>query len=217
MADCPPRRIARRYGHMLWKICVIEEGNTGIMATITVEEIKKLTFTAAAAGYGYNPIQVDAFIEQVERTIEELTEQNAELMSQLKAAGGDDNGMFPVTATELQISAALITAQRTADTIVDSANQQAEGIVNEANEKGEAIMRAVLSEKKKVLDEIDRLRESRNRFRAEYVDVLNRFKSDSASVFDDMNAGEKDIENEVDTIVGETPEETVFPNIPTID
>lgn len=187
------------------------------MATITVEEIKNLTFTPAASGYGYNPPEVDAFIEKAEQTIEELTEQNAELMSQLKAAGGDDNGMFPVTATERQISAALITAQRTADTIVGSANQQAEGIVNEANEKGEAIMRAVLAEKKKVLDEIDRLRESRNRFRAEYVDVLNRFKDDSASVFDDMNAGEKDIENEIDTIVGETPEETMFPNIPTID
>ena len=187
------------------------------MATITVEEIKNLTFTPAASGYGYNPPEVDAFIEKAEQTIEELTEQNAELMSQLKAAGGDDNGMFPVTATERQISAALITAQRTADTIVGSANQQAEGIVNEANEKGEAIMRAVLAEKKKVLDEIDRLRESRNRFRAEYVDVLNRFKDDSASVFDDMNAGEKNIENEIDTIVGETPEETMFPNIPSID
>lgn len=180
---------------------------------ITVEDIKNLSFNASPANVGYNPTQVDAFIDEVEKTIEELTSQNESLKNQLKAAGGDANGMFPVSATERQISAALITAQRTADSIVDSANKQAEGIVNDANEKGEAIMRAVLAEKKKELDEIDRLRESRNRFRAEYVDVLNRFKQDSASVFDEMNAGDKNIETEVDTIVGETPEEPVFPSI----
>lgn len=188
-----------------------EEGHDYIM--ITVEDIKNLKFTAAPANVGYNPTQVDEFIDEVEKTIEHLTEQNDSLTSQLKAAGGDANGMFPVTATERQISAALITAQRTADTIVDTANKQAESIVNDANEKGEAIMRAVLAEKKKELDEIDRLRESRNRFRSEYVDVLNRFKQDSASVFEDMNTGEKNIESEVDTIVGETPDEPVFPSI----
>ena len=155
---------------------------------ITVEDIKKIAFTASPE-IGYNPTQVDAFIDEVEKTIESLTEQNESLKSQLQAAGGDANGMFPVSATERQISAALITAQRTADTIVDTANKQAESIVNDANEKGEAIMRAVLAEKKKELDEIDRLRESRNRFRAEYV------------------------ESEVDTIVGETPDEPVFPSL----
>jgi len=87
------------------------------------------------------------------------------------------------TATERQISQVLIVAQQSADKLVADARDNADRIRNEADQKAREVIRQALSEKQAELDEIDRLKQSREDFRTEYKRLLQHFMDDADSVF----------------------------------
>ncbi|MBR3316525.1 MAG: DivIVA domain-containing protein [Atopobiaceae bacterium] len=87
------------------------------------------------------------------------------------------------TASERQISQVLIVAQQSADKLVADARDNAERIRNEADQKAREVIRQALAEKQSELDEIDRLKQSREDFRAEYKRLLQHFMDDADSVF----------------------------------
>ena len=87
------------------------------------------------------------------------------------------------SATERQISQALIVAQQSADQIVAEAETNAERIRSEADAKAREVIRQALAEKQNELDEIDRLRASRDEFRMEYKNLLQHFMDDADAVF----------------------------------
>jgi len=87
------------------------------------------------------------------------------------------------SATERQISQVLIVAQQSADKLVADARDNAERIRNEADQKAREVIRQALAEKQSELDEIDRLKQSREDFRAEYKRLLQHFMDDADSVF----------------------------------
>ncbi|MBO7675211.1 MAG: DivIVA domain-containing protein [Atopobiaceae bacterium] len=87
------------------------------------------------------------------------------------------------TATERQISQVLIVAQQSADKLVADARDNADRIRNEADQKAREVIRQALAEKQAELDEIDRLKQSREDFRTEYKKLLQHFIDDADSVF----------------------------------
>ena len=87
------------------------------------------------------------------------------------------------SAQERQISAALIAAQQTAETIVNDANENAERIRNEADAKAREVIRQALTEKQAELEEIDRLKASREEFKAEYLKLIQHFMDDAQNSF----------------------------------
>ena len=87
------------------------------------------------------------------------------------------------TASERQISQVLIVAQQSADRLVDEARSNADRIRNEADQKAREVIRQALAEKQAELDEIDRLKQSREDFRIEYKRLLQHFMDDADSVF----------------------------------
>lgn len=87
------------------------------------------------------------------------------------------------TATERQISQVLIVAQQSADKLVSDARDNADRIRNEADQKAREVIRQALSEKQAELEEIERLRQSREDFRVEYRRLLQHFMEDAESVF----------------------------------
>ncbi len=91
-----------------------------------------------------------------------------------------DSGL---TASERQISQVLIVAQQSADKIVADARANAETIRNEADQKAREVIRQALAEKQSEMDEIDRLKQSREEFRGEYKRLLQHFMDDADSVF----------------------------------
>ena len=87
------------------------------------------------------------------------------------------------SAQERQISAALIAAQQTAEGIVNDANENAERIRNEADAKAREVIRQALTEKQAELEEIDRLKASREEFKAEYLKLIQHFMDDAQNSF----------------------------------
>ncbi len=164
---------------------------------ITPADIQAQTFSEAKRGY--DPGEVDVFLEHLSSEVDAMlqkivdlkqrltaTEQQlaaaqaqlAEQPAQLAAPAAPD-----YSATERQISAALITAQQSADRIVDEARENAERIRNEADAKAREVIRQALAEKQNELDEIDRLKASREEFRSEYKKLLQHFMDDAEAVF----------------------------------
>ena len=91
-------------------------------------------------------------------------------------------------ASERQISQVLIVAQQSADKLVADARDNADRIRNEADQKAREVIRQALAEKQAELDEIDRLKQSREDFRAEYKRLLQHFMDDADSVFPNQPA-----------------------------
>ena len=93
------------------------------------------------------------------------------------------------SASERQISQVLIVAQQSADKLVADARANADNIRNEADQKAREVIRQALAEKQNELDEIDRLKQSREDFRSEYKKMLQHFMDDADSVFPNQALG----------------------------
>ena len=182
---------------------------------ITPAEIQQKTFSEAKRR-GYEPSEVDEFLEQISRDIDAMLRKIADLKNRLTAAetkNGElqgeiekvraeadkavadaraaapaaapaapaNNGKPNIySATEEQLSAALIVAQQTADRIVAEAKSNAERIRLDADNQARKVIRQALDEKQTELDEIERLKVSRENFRTEYLALIQKF-SDAAS------------------------------------
>ena len=178
---------------------------------ITPAEIQQKTFSEAKRR-GYEPSEVDEFLEQISRDIDAMLRKIADLKNRLTAAEAKNgelqgeiekvraeadkavadaraaapaapanNGKPNIySATEEQLSAALIVAQQTADRIVAEAKSNAERIRLDADNQARKVIRQALDEKQTDLDEIERLKVSRENFRTEYLALIQKF-SDAAS------------------------------------
>ena len=179
---------------------------------ITPEEIQKQLFSEARRGY--DPGEVDAFLERLATEVDAMLQkiydlknrltateaQLADAQAQLELAAATPAPAAPepvaqpapepvaqpapgISASERQISAALIAAQQTADAIVAEAQQNADHICSEADAKAREVIRQALQEKQEELKEIDRLKASREDFKAEYLKLLQHFMDDAQNSF----------------------------------
>ena len=167
---------------------------------ITPADIQAQTFSEAKRGY--DPAEVDVFLETLSSEVDAMlakivdlkgrltaTEQQlADAQAQLAQAQDTAAQAAPAapvaapapdfSAQERQISAALIAAQQTAETIVNDANENAERI-----RKAREVIRQALTEKQAELEEIDRLKASREEFKAEYLKLIQHFMDDAQNSF----------------------------------
>lgn len=169
---------------------------------ITPTDIEQLTFSEANPGPGYAPQEVDAFLnrlcEEVDAMLQKIadlkgrltqTEQQlAQAQSDLANAKSIDSARSSqenseLTASARQISQVLIVAQQSADKIVAEAHETADKVRTEADQKAREVIRQALAEKQNELDEIDRLKHSREEFRSEYKNLLQHFLDDADAAF----------------------------------
>ena len=163
---------------------------------ITPADIQQQTFSEAKRGY--EPAEVDVFLERLASEVDAMlskivdlktrlttTEQQlADAQAQLAAQPATPAPAQPdFSASERQISAALIAAQQTADAIVNEAQQNADRICNEADAKARDVIRQAMQEKEEELKEIDRLKASREEFKGEYLKLLQHFMDDAQNSF----------------------------------
>ena len=175
---------------------------------ITPADIEQQTFSPSK--HGYDTEEVDAFLEQLSQEVDAMLQKIADLKGrltsseqQLTAAQAQiatleeqrnaatvaapvapaPSPVDTITASERQISQVLIVAQQSADKLVAEARDNAEKIRNDADAKAREVIRQALAEKQNELDEIDRLKASREEFRAEYKKLLQHFMDDAETVF----------------------------------
>lgn len=177
---------------------------------ITPADIQKKVFAEAKRGYA--PEQVDAFLEELSKDVEAMLRKIADLKTRLTAAEAKNGELLaevekaqaeveaarnarpaavaaePVkpniySATEEQLSAALIVAQQSADRIVNEAKANAERIRSDAETQARKVIRQALDEKQTELDEIERLKASREQFRTEYMALIQKFADAASSNF----------------------------------
>ena len=177
---------------------------------LTPADIEQQTFSPSK--HGYDTEEVDAFLEQISSEVDAMLQKIADLKGrlnnteqQLAAANAQIASLeenagatqlaapAPVVApapapaadlsvSERQISQVLIVAQQSADKLVAEARDNAERIRNEADQKAREVIRQALAEKQNELDEIDRLKQSREDFRGEYKKLLQHFMDDAEAV-----------------------------------
>ena len=177
---------------------------------ITPADIEQQTFSPSK--HGYDTEEVDSFLEQISSEVDAMLQKIADLKGrlnnteqQLAAANAQIASLeenagatqlaapAPVVApapapavdlsvSERQISQVLIVAQQSADKLVAEARDNAERIRNEADQKAREVIRQALAEKQNELDEIDRLKQSREDFRGEYKKLLQHFMDDAEAV-----------------------------------
>ena len=176
---------------------------------ITPADIQQKTFSEAKRGY--QPGEVDVFLEEISKDIDAMLRKIADLKTRLTAAEAKNAELVnevenaraeadaaraaaanaaasvpapapaaPVkpniySATEEQLSAALIVAQQTADRIVAEAKANAERIRTDAEAQARKVIRQALDEKESELDEIERLKTSREEFRTQYLALIQKF------------------------------------------
>lgn len=170
---------------------------------ITPADIQAQTFSEAKRGY--DPAEVDVFLEQLASEVDAMLNKIVDLKTRLTAteqelaaaqaqaqvavaAPAPAPAPAPVaspeyTATASQISAALIAAQQSADNIVAEARENADRIRNEADAKAREVIRQALNEKQNELAEIDRLKASREEFKAEYLKLIQHFMDEAQNEF----------------------------------
>lgn len=169
---------------------------------ITPAEIDNLCFSPSKKGYDTD--EVDAFLERCSSEVDAMLQKIADLKGRLTAseqqlaaaqaqiaqlqsqqpaeAAAPATAPTGLTASESQISKVLIVAQQSADKIVSEARDNAEKIRNDADQKAREVIRQALAEKQNELDEIDRLKQSREDFRGEYKKLLQHFMDDAEAV-----------------------------------
>ena len=170
---------------------------------ITPAEIDKHCFSPSKKGYDTD--EVDAFLERCSSEVDAMLQKIADLKGRLTAseqqlaaaqaqiaqlqsqqpaeAAAPVTAPTGLTASETQISKVLIVAQQSADKIVSEARDNAEKIRNDADQKAREVIRQALAEKQSELDEMDRLKESREQFRDQYKALLQHFMDDADNAF----------------------------------
>lgn len=184
---------------------------------ITPAEIQQKKFSEAKRR-GYEPTEVDAFLEEISADIDAMLRKIADLKNRLTAAEAknselqgeiekvraeadkavaDARAAAPAqqvapanagkpniySATEEQLSAALIVAQQTADRIVAEAKTNADKIRADADAQARKVIRQALDEKQAELDEVERLKVSRENFRTEYLALIQKFSEAASANF----------------------------------
>lgn len=174
---------------------------------ITPAEIDKLTFSPSK--HGYDTDEVDTFLENLSTEVDAMLQKIADLKGRLTsteqqlsaakaqvahleqtkapsvqpAQGAPARIAASSSASETQISKVLIVAQQSADKLVNDARETAEKIRNEADQKAREVIRQALAEKQNELDEMDRLKQSREEFRDQYKALIQHFMDDADNAF----------------------------------
>ncbi|OBY12000.1 DivIVA domain-containing protein [Clostridium paraputrificum] len=132
---------------------------------------------------GYNPEEVDEFLDEVVENYEELYKDNSKLREKVTTLTEQIEHYSKIEST---IQNTLVLAQNAADQAKSSAEKEAELVVKNANETAQRIVDKAHADVIQINDEYDRVKQEFIKFRAKFRNFINT----QLETFDDL---EKDV------------------------
>lgn len=139
---------------------------------ITPHDIRQQQFTSKMFK-GYDPQEVDAFLDDVAEDYEAVLKDIALLREQMAAQEERSRG---VAEREKSLQETLVTTQRLAEEMKAAARREAELIVREAELRAEKVLEAVRGEEARIRTEIHALRRMRRQVFEEMSSTLERYQ-----------------------------------------
>ena len=119
---------------------------------------------------GYNPEEVDEFLDEIIENYEELYKDNAKLKEKLVLS---NEQIEHYTKIESTIQNTLILAQNAADQAKTSAEKQAELVVKNANETAQKILDKAHNDTAQLTAEYEKIKQDFIKFRAKFRNFMN--------------------------------------------
>jgi cell division initiation protein len=135
---------------------------------------------------GYSEEQVDSFLDEVADEFERLFKENIDMAEKLEAANERVRGYQQIEAS---INATLLQAQRSSEDIVGRAGSEADSVLRDAELKAKEIIHNALQKKQTIANELIRIKQSEEDFRARYRSMLEDklHNVDEVELPDDVN------------------------------
>lgn len=139
--------------------------------TVSADEISNKSFDNKMRGY--NPQEVQSFLQEVADTVRQLSDQNRELQEIVK---GDKEKLRYFTDLKDSLNKSILVAQEAADKVKNNAKKEAEimvreaqkqatDIVSEANDKANAVVEDSANSTRKLVTETNDLKKQTRIFR----------------------------------------------------
>lgn len=146
---------------------------------------------------GYSEEEVDAFLDEVADEFERLFKENIDLSERLETA---HTQVRQFQEQEQTIRNTMISAQRSAEDIVNKAREEATTLLRDAEVKAKEIIHNALSQKQKVQNELVRIKQAEEEFRSKFKSHLEGHLQRVAEI---------PLPDDVTVLMGETDEGVV--------
>lgn len=137
---------------------------------LTIEDVKQVSFRRAGIG-GYKPEDVDAFIDQVLITMEQLKKEKSDLVKKMDILA---TRVEEYRADEDAVRNAMLASQRVADSTIKSAKAKAAQIIEESENVAKAKLYDLNLQIKEQKKQYALLLSECNKLREELISVCNK-------------------------------------------
>lgn len=137
---------------------------------LTIEDIKQVSFRKAGLG-GYKPEDVDAFIDQVLITMEQLRKEKSDLVKKMDILA---TRVEEYRADEDAVRNAMLASQRVADSTIKSAKAKAAQIIEESENAAKAKLYDLNLQIKEQKKQYALLLSETNKLREDLISVCNK-------------------------------------------
>ena len=146
---------------------------------------------------GYHEGQVDAFLDEVADEFERLFKENIDLSERIEGA---NERVRSYQAIEATLNNTLLQAQRSSEEIIAKAGNEADMMLRDAELKAKEIIHNALQKRQVVANELIRIKQAEEEFRARYRSLLeNQMRS----------VTEVGLPDDVSVLLGETDDGVV--------
>lgn len=146
---------------------------------------------------GYNEAEVDAFLDQVADELERLFKENIDLSEKMEAL---EAKVRTYQDMERTLHNTLLSAQKSADEMMQKAQREAEAVLKDAEVKAKEVIHAALTNKQRATAELGRVKQAEEEFRSQFKALLERHLRTMAEV---------PLPQDVTLMMGQAGEETV--------
>lgn len=152
---------------------------------------------------GYDPSEVDEFLDHVAETLQFYNQRTKELERDLAAK---QESLDEYDRMKDVLHEALLMAQKSADDRVKSAREQANKIVSDAKEQADAMCREAASEAERLRAGVEQIRNIRDMYAQEFRGILAKFDNQLNQAMNSQLGGAVDSVLEVREKPAEEPQ-----------